>query len=65
MSSRSVTKINTDRSARLTCSQRLGYLVRDAGYSFYWALIGGWPAAFAMSINRYADALALVRQADT
>jgi len=39
--------------------------VRDAGYSFYWALIGGWPAAFAMSINRYADALALVRQADT
>ncbi len=42
-----------DRLAELTWSERLGYGIGDAGFNFYWALIGGYLAAF------YTDTLGL------
>jgi len=44
---------NNDRLATLTWRERLGYGGGDAGFNFYWALIGGYLAAF------YTDTLGL------
>lgn len=44
---------NNPRLAKLTWKERLGYGVGDAGFNFYWALIGGFLAAF------YTDTLGL------
>jgi len=41
------------RLAALSWKERLGYGVGDAGFNFYWALIGGYLAAF------YTDTLGL------
>ena len=42
-----------NRLAKLNWSERLGYGLGDAGFNFYWALIGGYLAAF------YTDTLGL------
>ena len=42
-----------NRLAKLSWGERLGYGVGDAGFNFYWALIGGYLAAF------YTDTLGL------
>ena len=42
-----------NRLAKLGWSERLGYGLGDAGFNFYWALIGGYLAAF------YTDTLGL------
>ena len=44
---------NIDRLATLSWRERLGYGVGDAGFNFYWALIGSYLAAF------YTDTLGL------
>jgi len=44
---------NDDRLAILSWKERLGYGAGDAGFNFYWALIGGYLAAF------YTDTLGL------
>ncbi len=44
---------NKERLAKLSWKERLGYGVGDAGFNFYWALIGGYLAAF------YTDTLGL------
>jgi len=44
---------NNDRLATLSWKERLGYGAGDAGFNFYWALIGGYLAAF------YTDTLGL------
>jgi len=41
------------RLAKLSWTERLGYGAGDAGFNFYWALIGGYLAAF------YTDTLGL------
>jgi len=43
----------SNRLAKLSWGERLGYGVGDAGFNFYWALIGGYLAAF------YTDTLGL------
>ena len=47
------TSNNNDRLASLSWKERLGYGGGDAGFNFYWALIGGYLAAF------YTDTLGL------
>ena len=44
---------NDERLAKLSWKERLGYGVGDAGFNFYWALIGTYLAAF------YTDTLGL------
>lgn len=46
-------KTDGSRLAKLSWSERLGYGIGDAGFNFYWALIGGYLAAF------YTDTLGL------
>ena len=53
MNSKTFNENTTDRLAKLTWAERLGYGVGDAGFNFYWALIGGYLAAF------YTDTLGL------
>ncbi len=53
MNSNTISENNTDRLATLSWSERLGYGAGDAGFNFYWALIGGYLAAF------YTDTLGL------
>ena len=53
MNSKTFNEKTTDRLAKLTWAERLGYGVGDAGFNFYWALIGGYLAAF------YTDTLGL------
>lgn len=48
-----VSKNSSDRLAKLSWKERLGYGAGDAGFNFYWALIGGYLAAF------YTDTLGL------
>lgn len=44
---------SNNRLANLTWKERIGYGAGDAGFNFYWALIGGYLAAF------YTDTLGL------
>lgn len=44
---------NTQRLAKLSWKEKIGYGVGDAGFNFYWALIGSYLAAF------YTDTLGL------
>lgn len=53
MNTKTISKNSTSRLATLTWKERLGYGVGDAGFNFYWALIGGYLAAF------YTDTLGL------
>ncbi|RBP53175.1 MFS transporter [Arenicella xantha] len=46
-------RATSDRLAKLSWTERLGYGAGDAGFNFYWALIGGYLAAF------YTDTLGL------
>ncbi|MBL4673599.1 MAG: MFS transporter [Arenicella sp.] len=53
MSSKNTSGPNEHRLATLSWTERLGYGVGDAGFNFYWALIGTYLAAF------YTDTLGL------
>jgi len=53
LNSNDVSNRKSDRLATLSWGERLGYGVGDAGFNFYWALIGGYLAAF------YTDTLGL------
>jgi len=53
MNAKTNTPNNNDRLAKLSWAERLGYGAGDAGFNFYWALIGGYLAAF------YTDTLGL------
>jgi len=53
MSSKNISGPNEHRLATLSWTERLGYGVGDAGFNFYWALIGTYLAAF------YTDTLGL------
>jgi Na+/melibiose symporter-like transporter len=46
MSSKNISGPNDRRLATLSWTERLGYGVGDAGFNFYWALIGTYLAAF-------------------
>ena len=52
MSSTTITH-DSSRLAKISWRERLGYGIGDAGFNFYWALIGGFLAAF------YTDTLGL------
>jgi len=53
MSSLNISNPSSERLAKLSWKERLGYGVGDAGFNFYWALIGSYLAAF------YTDTLGL------
>jgi len=53
MNSKNSSSSSDDRLATLSWKERLGYGVGDAGFNFYWALIGTYLAAF------YTDTLGL------
>ena len=49
----SITNTNSERLSTLSWKEKLGYGAGDAGFNFYWALIGGYLSAF------YTDTLGL------
>lgn len=53
MNSNNIPNQSSERLATLSWKERLGYGVGDAGFNFYWALIGTYLAAF------YTDTLGL------
>jgi len=53
MNSNSIPNKKNERLAKLSWNERLGYGAGDAGFNFYWALIGSFLAAF------YTDTLGL------
>ncbi len=53
MNSIDISETGNERIAKLSWRERLGYGVGDAGFNFYWALIGSYLAAF------YTDTLGL------
>ena len=53
MNSIDISESGDGRLAKLSWKERLGYGAGDAGFNFYWALIGSYLAAF------YTDTLGL------
>lgn len=50
--------LNSERTARLKLREKVGYALGDAGFNFYWVLIGSWLSYFYTDVFGLAPAAA-------
>jgi len=53
-----MSKVNEDRLAKLSWVEKIGYGLGDAGFNFYWAIIGSYLVFFYTDIFGLAPAAA-------